>query len=130
LDHADQWIAEIAAPLSLLGARRFGRYFGIAVGAVAALGALLEILAYPLWSLSVLALDILALYGLCCIREPNLQRELKRHSNRLKTEPVFFCSNNRAAASADEERAAADLQRIIELLKPGRSVVQGDWQTS
>lgn len=73
----------------------FGRYFGIGVGVVAALGALLEIPAYPFWSLSVLALDILALdilalHGLVAYGS-RIQRELKRHSNRLKTQPVFFC---------------------------------------
>lgn len=42
----------------------FGRYFAIAVGSLAAIGALLEIPAYPLWSLAVFALSLWIIYGL------------------------------------------------------------------
>jgi hypothetical protein len=42
----------------------FGRYLGIAVGSLAAIGALLEIPAYPLWSLAVFALSLWIIYGL------------------------------------------------------------------
>jgi hypothetical protein len=63
-------ILEIAASLSLFGGGKFGRYFGIAVGSVAALGALLDLPAYPLWSLAVFWLSLWIIYGLAVYQEP------------------------------------------------------------
>ncbi len=63
-------IAEVLAALSLLGGKAFGRYFGIAVGALAALGALLAIPAYPFWSLAVFALSLWIIHGLVIYGEP------------------------------------------------------------
>jgi hypothetical protein len=57
-------VAEILASVSLLRGGAFGRYFGIAAGALAALVALLEIPAYPLWSLAVFGLSLWIIYGL------------------------------------------------------------------
>jgi hypothetical protein len=57
-------IVEVLASVSLFGGRTFGRYFGIAVGALAAIGALLSIPAYPFWSLGVFALSLWIIYGL------------------------------------------------------------------
>ncbi len=63
-------ILELLASVSLFGGGAFGRYFGIGVGALAALGALLEIPAYPFWSLAVFALSLWIIYGLATYREP------------------------------------------------------------
>jgi hypothetical protein len=57
-------IIEILASLSLLGGGAFGRYFGIAAGSLAGLGALLELPAYPFWSLAVFGLSLWIIYGL------------------------------------------------------------------
>lgn len=57
-------IIEILASLSLFGGGAFGRYFGIAAGSLAAIGALLDIPAYPFWSLAVFALSLWIIYGL------------------------------------------------------------------
>jgi hypothetical protein len=57
-------ILEILASLSLFRGGAFGRYFAIAVGSLAAIGALLEIPAYPFWSLAVFALSLWIVYGL------------------------------------------------------------------
>ena len=57
-------ILEILASLSLFRGGTFGRYFGIAVGSLAAIGALLDIPAYPFWSLAVFALSLWIIYGL------------------------------------------------------------------
>jgi hypothetical protein len=57
-------ILEILASLSLFQGRDFGRFFGIAVGSLAAIGALLSIPAYPFWSLAVFALSIYIVHGL------------------------------------------------------------------
>ena len=57
-------IGEVIASVSLFGGGTFGRYFGIVVGGLAAIGALLEIPAYPLWSIAVFALSLWIIYGL------------------------------------------------------------------
>ena len=63
-------IVELLAALSRFGGRAFGRYFGIAVGALAALGALFELPAYPFWSLAVFALSLWIIRGLAIYEEP------------------------------------------------------------
>jgi hypothetical protein len=55
---------QIAAAFSIWNGGSFGRWFGIAVAGVNAIAALLSIPAYPFWSLSVFALDVLVIYGL------------------------------------------------------------------
>ena len=57
-------ILELIAAASLFSGGAFGRYFGIAVGTVAAIGALLEIPAYPLWSIAIFALSLWIVWGL------------------------------------------------------------------
>jgi len=63
-------VAELIASLSLFAGQAFGRYFGIAVGGLAALGALLELPAYPLWSLAVFALSLWIIHGLAIYQVP------------------------------------------------------------
>jgi len=62
-------ILELIASFSLFSGGGFGRGFAIAVGALAAIGALLEIPAYPLWSIAVFALSLWIIHGLI-IYEP------------------------------------------------------------
>ncbi|MGZ4250581.1 MAG: DUF7144 family membrane protein, partial [Solirubrobacteraceae bacterium] len=57
-------VLEFAAALSLFSGGTFGRWFGIFAGALAAIGALLAIPAYPLWSLAIFALSLWIVYGL------------------------------------------------------------------
>jgi hypothetical protein len=57
-------ILQLAASLSLASAGTFGRWFGIAAASLAAIGALLSIPAYPLWSIAVFALDLFVIHGL------------------------------------------------------------------
>lgn len=57
-------ILEILASLSLFGGGAFGIYFGILAGSLAAIAALLEIPAYPLWSIAIFALSIWIIWGL------------------------------------------------------------------
>src|SRR5689334_10846233 len=57
-------ILEILASLSLFGGGTFGRYFGIAVAGLAAIGALLSIPAYPFWSIAIFALSLWIIHGL------------------------------------------------------------------
>ncbi len=52
------------AALSIWRGGAFGRWFGIAVAAFAALAAMMAIPAYPFWSLTLVAIDVLVIYGL------------------------------------------------------------------
>jgi hypothetical protein len=55
---------QVLAAYSIWRGGQFGRWFGIATAAVNAITALLSIPAYPFWSLTVFAVDILIIYGL------------------------------------------------------------------
>jgi hypothetical protein len=63
-------ILELIAAFSLIRGGAFGRYFGIMVGSLNAIGALLSIAAYPLLSIALFALSIWIVYGLA-IFDPN-----------------------------------------------------------
>lgn len=62
-------VCQLAAAGSLFQGHKFGRYFGIAVGAVAAINALLDIQAKPYWSLAVFAVSIWIIHGLATYSE-------------------------------------------------------------
>lgn len=55
---------EILAAFSIWSGGGFGRWFGIFVASLSAIGALLSMPAYPFWSLAIFAIDILIIYGL------------------------------------------------------------------
>lgn len=55
---------EVLAALSIWRGRAFGRWFGIAAAFLCAVGALMSIPAYPLWSVVLVALAVLVIYGL------------------------------------------------------------------
>ncbi len=57
-------VAQLAAGWSIWAGGSYGRWFGIGVAAVSAIGALLAIPSYPLWSLAVVTLDVLVIYAL------------------------------------------------------------------
>jgi hypothetical protein len=57
-------ILEILASISLFGGGSYGRYFGVAVGSLAAIAALLSIPAYPLWSIAIFAMSLWIVHGL------------------------------------------------------------------
>ncbi len=63
-------IFEIFASLSLFGGGAYGRIFAVVVGSFAAIGALLEIPAYPFWSIAVFALSLWIIHGLLVYGEP------------------------------------------------------------
>jgi hypothetical protein len=57
-------VLEMVAAFSLFAGGEFGRWFGILVASLNAIGALLSIPAYPFWSLAVFALAIIVVYKL------------------------------------------------------------------
>lgn len=67
-------ILELCASVSLFAGGTFGRWFGIAVGSLAAIGALFSIPAYPLWSIAVFALSLWIIYGLAIYEEDEPSR--------------------------------------------------------
>ncbi len=57
-------VLELVAAFSLFSGGEFGRWFGIFVASLNAIGALLSIPAYPFWSLAIFALAIIIVYKL------------------------------------------------------------------
>ena len=57
-------IIELLAAASLFGGGGFGRIFGIIVGSLAAIDALLSLKAQPFWSICVFALSLWIVHGL------------------------------------------------------------------
>jgi len=57
-------VGQILAAISIWAAGSFGRWFGITCAVLNAIAALLAIPAYPFWSLVVIGMDILVIYGL------------------------------------------------------------------
>jgi hypothetical protein len=64
------WVMLVLGALQLLAAFSiwsgggYGRWFGIACAMLNAIAAMLAIPAYPFWSLTIIAIDILVIYGL------------------------------------------------------------------
>ena len=56
--------AQVLAAYSIWRGGQFGRWFGIAVAGLNAIGALMSISAYPFWGLAVFIVDVLVIYGL------------------------------------------------------------------
>ena len=57
-------VAGIVSGLAVFTGREWARWLGIGVAGVSALGQLLFAQAYPLWSLMIMSLDFLVIYGL------------------------------------------------------------------
>ena len=57
-------ILEILAAFSLFRAGIFGRWFAIIAASLTAIGALLDIPAYPFWSIAVFGLSLWIIHGL------------------------------------------------------------------
>ena len=57
-------VLQLVACVSIVRGGEFGRWFGIVVASLSAIGALLALPGYPFWSLAIFAVDILIIYGL------------------------------------------------------------------
>ena len=57
-------VLELVAAFSLFSGGEFGRWFGIFIASLNAIGSLLALPAYPLWSLAIFALAIIVIYKL------------------------------------------------------------------
>jgi hypothetical protein len=57
-------VLEGFAAFSIWRGGAYGRWFGIFAAALSLFGALLAIQAYPFWALTIVAIDVLVIYGL------------------------------------------------------------------
>jgi hypothetical protein len=57
-------VLELVAAFSLFSGGEFGRWFGVFIASLNAIGALLSIATYPFWSLAIFALAIIIIYKL------------------------------------------------------------------
>jgi hypothetical protein len=57
-------VAQLFAAYAIWRGAEWGRWFGIAVAGLNAIGALMSISAYPFWGLAVFIVDVLVIYGL------------------------------------------------------------------
>jgi hypothetical protein len=57
-------VLQVLAAFSIWQGGSYGRWFGIGIAGLSAIGALMSIPAYPFWSLAIFAIDILIIYGL------------------------------------------------------------------
>jgi hypothetical protein len=73
------WIVLLLGVLQLMAAfavftgSQFARWFGVTAAGLNAIGQLLFLPAYPFWSISLFAVDILIIYGLCAYAGPRLR---------------------------------------------------------
>jgi hypothetical protein len=58
-------ILQVAAGLGVLAGNQVARWFAVVVVGLNAIDQMLFIPAYPFWSLTIIAMDVVALYGLC-----------------------------------------------------------------
>jgi hypothetical protein len=58
-------ILQVAAGLGVLAGNQLARWFAVVVVGLNAIDQMLFIPAYPFWSLTIIAMDVVALYGLC-----------------------------------------------------------------
>ena len=58
-------VLQLVAAAGILGGSQLARWFGVALLALNALDMMFFLPAYPLWALTIIAIDVVALYGLC-----------------------------------------------------------------
>ena len=58
-------VLQLLAAAGVLAGNQLARWFAVAVLALNAIDQMLFIPAYPFWSLMIIAVDVVALYGLC-----------------------------------------------------------------
>jgi hypothetical protein len=58
-------ILQLAAGVGVMAGNQLARWFAVAVVGLNAIDQMLFIPAYPFWSLTIIAMDVVALYGLC-----------------------------------------------------------------
>jgi len=58
-------VLQLLAAAGILAGNQAARWFAVAVLALNAIDMMLFLPAYPFWALTIIAMDVVALYGLC-----------------------------------------------------------------
>ena len=58
-------VLQLAAAAGILAGNQLARWFAVAVLALNAIDMMFFVPAYPFWALTIIAVDVVALYGLC-----------------------------------------------------------------
>jgi hypothetical protein len=58
-------LLQLVAAFGVLGGNQLARWFGVAVIGLNAISQMFAMSGYPFWSLTIIAFDVIALYGLC-----------------------------------------------------------------
>jgi hypothetical protein len=58
-------ILQLAAGAGVMAGNQLARWFAVAVVGLSALDMMFFVPAYPFWALTIIAIDVVALYGLC-----------------------------------------------------------------
>jgi hypothetical protein len=58
-------VLQLAAAAGILAGNQLARWFAVAVLALNAIDMMFFVPAYPFWALTIIAMDVVALYGLC-----------------------------------------------------------------
>jgi hypothetical protein len=58
-------ILQVLAGIGVLAGNQLARWFAVVVVGLNAIDQMLFLPAYPFWSLTIIAMDLVALYGLC-----------------------------------------------------------------
>ena len=58
-------VLQLAAGAGVLAGNQLARWFAVAVVGISAIEMMFFLPAYPLWALAIIAVDVVALYGLC-----------------------------------------------------------------
>ncbi len=58
-------VLQLAAGAGVLAGNQLARWFAVAVVGISAIDMMFFLPAYPFWALAIIAIDVVALYGLC-----------------------------------------------------------------
>jgi hypothetical protein len=58
-------VLQLAAGAGVLAGNQLARWFAVAVVGISAIEMMFFLPAYPFWALAIIAIDVVALYGLC-----------------------------------------------------------------
>ena len=58
-------VLQVLAGIGVLAGNQVARWFGVVLVGLNAIDQMLFLPAYPFWSLTIIAVDVVALYGLC-----------------------------------------------------------------
>jgi hypothetical protein len=58
-------VLQVLAGIGVLAGNQLARWFGVVLVGLNAIDQMLFLPAYPFWSLTIIAIDVVALYGLC-----------------------------------------------------------------